>query len=100
MELKKKMSKQLEMCLDMVGANYRGCHNCKYYKPDVSFEEKDAVCKECIPINWKGTVINGDWRGCHNCKHFDSDIGWSSRGNECKVCIMSNWESNEYTQQK
>jgi len=94
------MSKELETCLDMIGANYRGCHNCKYYQPDVSYEEKDAICKECIPINWKGTVIAGDWEGCHNCKHFVSDIGWSGRGNECKVCVMNNWESNEYTQQK
>lgn len=101
------MSEQLEIILDMLGANYQGCHNCKFYTP-----ENPAIrseCKICIPTNWKpdsitamnkelSTILDNlgdDYPGCHNCKFFDSNVGWDSRSNECKICIMSNWESKE-----
>lgn len=51
------MSKQLEIILDMVGANYPGCHNCKFYDPNISWDSRSNECKVCIPSNWKPDKI-------------------------------------------
>ena len=106
------MSEQLETILDMVGANYQGCHNCKFNTSENPSSSRE--CKICIPTNWKpdsitamdkelSTILENlgdDYTGCHNCKFLNPNVGWDSRTNECKICVMSNWEANKYTNMK
>lgn len=51
------MSEQLNKILTMFGADYPGCHNCKFYNPDLNWQQRSNECKVCIPSNWKPDAI-------------------------------------------
>lgn len=46
------MSEELETVLNLVGANYPGCHNCKFHNPDIPWDCRSSECKVCTPSNW------------------------------------------------
>lgn len=104
------MSKELEIILDMLGVNYPGCHNCKFYNKELN---QDNKCENqgCIPSNWKPDAITANGKelstilnnlgnnspGCHNCMFFNPEIGWNLRSNECKICMPNKWEPDKVT---
>jgi len=51
------MSEQLNAILELLGVDYPGCHNCKFYDSNVGWNQRSNECKVCIPSNWKPDKI-------------------------------------------